>query len=190
MRSNLKPLGSNSSNGGVGTENYYEPVLITLSHNTVEQPPGTVLSFQNIRSQFTKVLHLQESPHRTALAFAIGIFIAFSPTYGLHTVTVALCTWVFRLNFLAIFLGALVNNPWTIAPILGLTLWTGFMLLGMPNSTSFQWETLTLDNLYEVISPYLLPFITGGCVLGLAGSLLAYPVALLIISKTRRPKSA
>jgi len=149
-----------------------------------------VLSFQNIRSQFTKVLHLQESPHRTALAFAIGIFIAFSPTYGLHTVTVALCTWIFRLNFLAIFLGALVNNPWTIAPILGLTLWTGFMLLGMPDSTSFQWETLTLDNLYEVISPYLLPFITGGCVLGLAGSLLAYPVALLIISKTRRPKSA
>ena len=149
-----------------------------------------MLSFQYIRSQFRNVLHLQESPHRTALAFAIGVFIAFSPTYGLHTVTVALCTWGFRLNFLAIFLGALVNNPWTLAPILGLTIWTGFMLLGIPDSPSFQWETLTLENLYDVISPYLLPFITGGCVLGLSGALLAYPLALLIISKTRRPKSA
>jgi uncharacterized protein (DUF2062 family) len=148
-----------------------------------------MLSIENLRSQFTNVLYLQEPPHRTALAFAIGVFIAFSPTYGLHTLTVVFCTWAFRLNFLAIFLGALLNNPWTIAPILGLTLWTGFLLLGMPDSTSFHWETLTLDNLYEAISPYLLPFISGGCVLGLAGSLLAYPIALMIISKTRRSTS-
>ncbi|MFB3071649.1 MAG: DUF2062 domain-containing protein, partial [Nitrospirales bacterium] len=46
-----------------------------------------MFSLASIRSQLTQVLHLQESPHRTALAFALGIFIAFSPTYGLHTLS-------------------------------------------------------------------------------------------------------
>ncbi|TKB87160.1 MAG: DUF2062 domain-containing protein, partial [Nitrospira sp.] len=40
----------------------------------------------DVRSLFRQVLHLDETPHRTALAFAIGSFIGFSPAYGLHMV--------------------------------------------------------------------------------------------------------
>ncbi|MDH5496837.1 MAG: DUF2062 domain-containing protein, partial [Nitrospira sp.] len=76
---------------------------------------------RSFRALLRQVLHLQESPQRTALAFALGIFIAFSPAYGLHTAMVALCTWLFGLNFLALLAGAFVNNPWTIILILGAT---------------------------------------------------------------------
>jgi uncharacterized protein (DUF2062 family) len=44
----------------------------------------------DVRSLFRQVLHLDETPHRTALAFAIGIFIGFSPAYGLHMVMVGI----------------------------------------------------------------------------------------------------
>jgi uncharacterized protein (DUF2062 family) len=40
---------------------------------------------RSFRALLRQVLHLQESPRRTALAFALGVFIAFSPAYGLHT---------------------------------------------------------------------------------------------------------
>ena len=144
-----------------------------------------MFSLSTFRTQLVNILHLQESPHRTALAFAIGVFIAFAPHYGLHTVSVVLCAWAFRLNYLVVFLGALVNNPWTIIPIIGATLYTGFALFGMPPTSSFNWEDIHINNLYEIISQYLLPFIVGGCLLGVVGAIVAYPVMLYTIRRYR-----
>ena len=145
-----------------------------------------MISLSSIRSQISQVLHLQESPHRTAVAFALGVFIAFSPTYGLHFVSVVFCAWAFRLNFPALLLGSLVNNPWSVAPILGGTMWTGFLILGMPDVPAFSWENLSLEGLYDLILPYFLPFLIGACTLSLIGALLAYPLALVIVSRYRK----
>ena len=41
---------------------------------------------QMFRSTFRRLLALDDPPERTALAFAIGVFIAFSPFLGLHTI--------------------------------------------------------------------------------------------------------
>lgn len=65
----------------------------------------------DVRSLFRRILQLEETPRRTALAFAIGVFIAFSPTYGLHMVMVGFCAWAFGLNAVALLAGAFVNNP-------------------------------------------------------------------------------
>jgi uncharacterized protein (DUF2062 family) len=125
------------------------------------------------------MLHLQESPQRTALAFALGVFIAFSPAYGLHTAMVVLCTWLFGLNFLALFTGALVNNPWTIIPILGATYWTGALLLGRTDMPNFDWQDLSFNGIYQQVLPYAAPFMLGGLVLSVLGALLSYPAAYL-----------
>lgn len=148
-----------------------------------------MFSITTFRSQLVQILHLQESPHRTALAFAIGVFIAFAPHYGLHTVSVVFFAWAFRLNYLAVFLGALINNPWTFVPILGGTLYTGFALFGMPQETSLHWQDIRMENIYDTLEPYLLPFIIGGCFLGLVGSLLAYPIMLFAIRRYRSFKA-
>jgi uncharacterized protein (DUF2062 family) len=132
------------------------------------------------------VLHLQESPQRTALAFALGIFIAFSPAYGLHTAMVALCTWLFGLNFLALLAGAFVNNPWTIIPILGATYWTGALLLGRTDAPTFDWHDLSFSGIYDQVLPYAGPFVLGGLVLSVLGALLSYPVAYFSLVKYRR----
>ncbi len=144
---------------------------------------------RSFRALLRQVLHLQESPQRTALAFALGVFIAFSPAYGLHTAMVVLCTWLFGLNFLALLAGALVNNPWTIVPILGATYWTGALLLGRTDTPTFDWHDLSFSALYQQILPYAIPFTLGGLILSVLGALLSYPAAYYLILR-HRPASA
>ncbi len=149
-----------------------------------------MVTIADIRTRLEQVLHLHESPHRTALAFAVGIFIAFSPTYGLHTISAVFCAWAFRLNAVALMAGTFVNNPWTMVPILATTFWTGFHVMGMPEGMPVQWSQLTLEGLYAQIQTYALPFFVGGILLSLLGTLLAYPVAYWMIVQARARRSA
>jgi uncharacterized protein (DUF2062 family) len=144
-----------------------------------------MFSLAHLRAQLRQILHLNESPHRTALAFAVGVFIAFSPTYGLHTLSVFFCAWAFRLNFAAVLAGSLINNPWTVVPILGATVWAGFQCLGMPQVPSFDWTDLRVSAIYEQVMPYAVPFFVGGFVLSGLAAVLGYLVAYLLITRYR-----
>lgn len=150
-----------------------------------------MVSLARIGSKLGQILHLHESPHRTALAFSVGVFIAFSPTYGLHTLSVVFCTWAFRLNGVALLAGSLINNPWTVLPVVGATFWTGCQVLGYPEVAPFNWTDLSPVSLYEQIWPYALPFFVGGFLLSLLSATLCYPAAYLFISqyRTRRRRS-
>lgn len=142
----------------------------------------------SFRSLLKQILHLQESPQRTALAFAIGTAIAFCPFYGFHMLLVVFCTWALGLNFVALLAGALINNPWTIVPILGATYWTGAFLLGQSESPSFDWNDLGFSAIYHQIMPYAVPFFLGGIVLSLASAIFAYPLAMYLIVKHRHQR--
>jgi len=140
----------------------------------------------SFRSLLKQVLHLREPPQRTALAFAIGVFIGFSPAYGLHTVLVFFFAWALGLNLLALMAGAFLNNPWTIVPILGATYWVGAVLLGRSDNPSFNWEDVSFRAIYEQVMPYAMPFFLGGFVLSLLGAALAYPLAYYFLAKYRQ----
>ena len=144
-----------------------------------------MLSMESLRQKINHVLHLQESPHRTALAFAIGTFIAFAPHYFFHTASAAFCGWMFRLNYVAIFLGTFINNPWTTIPILAASLYTGLFLMGESSHTTIEWHELSMENLFDMLSPYLMPFILGACTLSVISSLLAYPLMRWAITRYR-----
>lgn len=142
----------------------------------------------DVRSLFRQILHLDETPHRTALAFAVGVFIGFSPAYGLHMIMVGICAWTFGWNVVALLAGAFLNNPWTLIPILGATYWTGATLLGMREFPTFDWSDLSFTGLYHQVAPHAWPFVLGGMVLSVAGSLLAYPVAYVLLTRYRRAR--
>ena len=133
-----------------------------------------------------EALHLGETPQRTAVAFALGVFIAFTPTYGLHCASAVFLAWAFRLNFPALLVGSLINNPWTIAPIVGATMWTGFFLLGRPEAPDVAWKNLSIITIYESVLPFILPFTLGALTLSVLGALLAYPLGLLVITRYRK----
>ncbi len=139
----------------------------------------------SFRQRLIQVLHLNESPHRTALAFAIGVFIAFAPHYFFHTVSVMFCAWAFRLNYLAVFLGSFINNPWTAIPILAGSLYTGRWLIGESAQPAIEWNQITINNLFDVLAPYLIPFVVGACVLAILSSLIAYPIMLWTVTRYR-----
>jgi len=145
-----------------------------------------MVSMESLRQRLTEVLHLQETPHRTALAFATGVFIAFAPHYLFHTASAAFCGWLFRLNYVAIFLGSFINNPWTLIPILAASLYTGIFVMGDSSQPTIAWHELTMDNLFDMLSPYIIPFFVGACTLAVIGSLIAYPLMRWMITRYRR----
>ena len=57
------------------------------------------------------LLRLEDTPGRIALAFGLGIFIAFFPLLGIHTGLALLVAFSFRLSRVAILAGAWTNNP-------------------------------------------------------------------------------
>jgi uncharacterized protein (DUF2062 family) len=151
------------------------------------------MTWSRVKKTVQQILHLGDSPRRTALAFAIGVFIAFTPTYGLHTLTVFLCAWAFRLNVVAMLAGSFINNPWTILPILGSTMWVGLKLVPVGGAPTLDWNYFNIPILWQQFKPYFFPFVVGATVLGIACSLIAYPLVLFVLRRyhdTQRRLSA
>src|SRR4029078_5425971 len=85
------------------------------------------------RAAFRRLLAIDDPPERTAVAFSIGVFIAFSPFLGLHTSLAPLIAFVFRFNKVAIYTGTFVNNPpFTLVPIIVASYAVGAVLMGRP----------------------------------------------------------
>ncbi len=127
------------------------------------------------------LLHVDGSPHRTALAFGLGLFIAFFPLLGIHTGMALLIAFAFRLSRVAILTGAYVNNPWTLAPLYGIGTLVGCELLAVPPQglLHVDWRLLTS------LRPYVWPFVIGNLVCGVAAGLCGY-VALRLLLERRR----
>ena len=70
----------------------------------------------SIKDFIKKLLHVEDTPERTALAYSIGIFLGFSPFLGLHTLVGLAIAFLFGLNRPAILLGIWTNSPWWIVP--------------------------------------------------------------------------
>src|SRR6195256_3699467 len=85
------------------------------------------------RATFRRLLALDDPPERTALAFSIGVFLAFSPFLGLHTIAATLTAFLFRFNKIAIYAGTFINNPFlTLVPIIVASYAVGAFVLGRP----------------------------------------------------------
>ena len=141
------------------------------------------------RARFRRLLTLDDPPERTALAFSIGVFIAFSPFLGLHTIAATLIAFLFRFNKIAIYTGTFVNNPFlTLVPIVIVSYAIGALLLGRPLMLSETGlKVLThprifsgdyYRQLFAEAWAVFLPFAIGGLLLSVVCSLLAYPLTL------------
>jgi hypothetical protein len=150
------------------------------------------------RSAIRRLLAVDDPPERTAFAFSVGVFIAFSPFIGLHTIMAALLAFAFRLNKVAIFGGTFINNPFvTFVPIIVVSYAIGAVVMGrpirIPDSglallknpqllNSNYWREL-VSHAWEVI----VPFFIGGMALSVICSFSCYPLTLRFL---RSRKSA
>lgn len=141
-----------------------------------------------------ELLHLQDTPHRIALAFGLGIWIAFSPLLGLHTLMALGIAFAFRLSRAAILIGCYVNNPWTLAPLFLAGTLVGCRLLGVSTEglATIDWDQHGLafyTDLLAHLRPYLWPYIVGNTLLGVGFGLLSYFVLRTILIRRAQPKA-
>ncbi|MFN0107330.1 MAG: DUF2062 domain-containing protein [Blastocatellia bacterium] len=144
-----------------------------------------------LRRAFRNLLNLEEPPERTALAFAVGTFIAFTPLFGLHLMIAGLLLLVWRTNKAALFTGLFLTNPWTIAPVAAASWGIGRMIV---NSPPVELPTVTFSALVSsgfwlaLASQWrqLLPYWVGAMILAILASLIAYPLMLSMLRTYRR----
>ena len=153
------------------------------------------------RQRLRRLLAVDDPPERTALAFSVGVFIAFSPFLGLHTLMATVLAFAFRFNKIAIYTGTFINNPFlTLAPIIVASYALGALVMGRPLAlpegaldllkephllTASYWRQL-FEHLWDVV----LPFSVGATLLSVVCSLAAYPVTLrLLRAHARREKT-
>jgi uncharacterized protein len=150
-----------------------------------------------VRRWLESLLHIHDSPRRTAFAYAVGVFFGFSPPIGLHTVLALLVAFLFNLNRVAIILGAYTNLPWFAAPYYTLTTVAAAEFLGVrlpPHfahqfRSLFELSLLSHDfwaGLAKLLEPLLWPYTLGSLVGALVLGALAYVVALPTIIAGRR----
>jgi uncharacterized protein (DUF2062 family) len=153
-----------------------------------------------IRKAFRRLLAIDDPPERTALAFSIGVFIAFSPLLGLHTVMATVAAFAFKFNKIAIYTGTYINNPFlTLVPITVLSYAVGALILGRPLKIPESGIELLKNpdlfsrdyyhQLFEQSRDIVEPFAIGATVLSVVCSALAYPLTLRALRAYRRLKS-
>jgi uncharacterized protein len=134
---------------------------------------------------------LNDTPERIAFAFALGVFLAFSPLIGLHTLLGVIFSLMFGLNRFALLLGVFINNPWTLVPIYAAGTYLGGLIVGFPRITSFpsfQWSLLLNGSFWVHLASqwsFLKPLLLGSSILSVLAAGLSYLIALRIIRHYR-----
>ena len=132
-----------------------------------------------LRRTLHLLLQLSDTPHRIALSFAIGVWIAFSPLLGIHTGLALAIAYLFRLSRASILIGAYVNNPWTIAPMYTAGTVLGSYMLGISTEglSEIDWSLhghAFYAAMLQGLRPYVWPYIVGNTVLGSFAAVAAY----------------
>lgn len=144
-----------------------------------------------LRRAFRNLLNLDDPPERTALAFAIGTLIGFSPLLGLHTIIAAVIAVIWRLNKAALFTGVYISNPWTVAPVIAVSWAIGRLFVAAPPIELPQFTISALANAefwQQIGSQWrqLLPFAIGSMIVSILCSLVSYPLMLYVLRSYRR----
>ena len=146
---------------------------------------------RHLRRLAQLVLRVQGSPTQIARAFGLGVFLAFFPIFGIHTLLAFGLAFAFRLNKVAILAGTFMNNPWTIAPMYTAGTLLGSALLGVSPSAvgDIDWSLSGVefyDSLATGFRTLLWPFVAGNLVLGVVAGTVSFFVLRGILESRRR----
>ena len=148
---------------------------------------------------FHAIVSAHGSPRQIALGTAIGVWVAFTPTYGLQIILAVLLSTLVGASRAAAIVPVWITNPFTMIPIYGFTYELGRRLVGGPGTaaamlrlrravsrllTYDSWDII--DQFREMLSlgiELLLPMTVGGVIVGTIAAAITYPLILYPIKR-------
>lgn len=131
----------------------------------------------SVKRALTPALKQGVSRGEIASALALGIFIAFLPMVGVHTIMAFGLAFFLRLNPLVVFLGTQISNPLTFPFQLFISAQAGNLVL----HGSFLRIRFSGD--IDWVNTYLIPLIAGSLMLGALCSALSYVWSYRLLKK-------
>lgn len=131
------------------------------------------------------ILSLDNHPGHISAGFALGVFISFTPFFGLHTPMAIAAAFLLRLNKVTCLTGAWVNTPLTVVPVLLAGYRLGEHLLGRTPKPLVLKE-LNWEFGLELLKNHGAPIIIGTSILGFAAALVSYALLYYLIVRFRR----
>lgn len=143
---------------------------------------------------YARFLKIRGQPRQIALGFALGVFLAFTPTMGFQTVAAIFLASLLGWNKLAAAIGVWITNPLTAPLFYGSSYVVGARVLGRPARDDWP-PQLSLNGLFKSLAeaPDILWVLTvGGVLLGLPAAVMSYYLALGAVrryrARRRRPR--
>ena len=135
-----------------------------------------------------------DTPHRTAAAFACGVFLSFSPFLGLQIVIAVGLAVILRMSRMALLAGLCMNLPWIMLPWYTLTTVAAAAVLGTPVGPEVRSALTSLLDLsffstafwtqaVQIITPFFWSFLIGSTIGAIVIGIAAYLTVVRIISR-------
>ena len=154
------------------------------------------LTKKTVERWLESLLHIHDTPSRTAAAFGVGIAVGFSPFIGFHTILGLILAFVFNLNRVAVLAGMWVNLPWFIPPYYAATTAFGAWITATPMPPQFLSQLQNIaalaswrdraTGLGRLLRPLLLPYTLGSTIVALPLGVLAYRGVLAFLLARKR----
>lgn len=138
-----------------------------------------------VRMHLRRLLDLDGHPARIAAGFGVGIFISFTPFFGVHTPMAIVLALLFRLNKVATVTGAWVNTPVTVIPALVASHEIGRFILGTP-AVTLRPDHLDWDASLSLIRYHGGPLLLGSSIIGFCAGVTGYAFCYWLIIRYRR----
>jgi len=155
-----------------------------------------------------RLRRLPDPPHKIARGVAAGVFVCFTPLFGLHFLLAALLTRLMRGNILASILATFFGNPLTFPFIAAISVDLGSWILGQEQAfhlsslaaaftdafrelwfnlaALFSEDAARWGNLRHFFHRVFLPYLIGGIGPGLLTAALAYMITRPVIAAYQR----
>ncbi|MDQ7787972.1 MAG: DUF2062 domain-containing protein [Thermodesulfovibrionales bacterium] len=135
--------------------------------------------FTKLKQHIIQLMKKGLSPDEIAQGIAAGVFIAFIPFFGTHTITAIGAAQVLRLNTLIVILGTQISNPLSFPFQIFLSAEIGSLLL------KGQLIKITYSDSISLLGHYLPPILLGSFVLSLVASGLSFFLIRFLLKRRK-----
>lgn len=165
-----------------------------------------------VSAMLHRLRRLPDPPARIARGVAAGVFISFTPLFGIHVFGAVLLAWLIRGNIVAALIGTLVGNPLTFPIFAYVSVHLGHFLIGSDTNLGmdaifqmfraasvefwaniraiFTDDTARWGDLSSFVVDLFLPDLIGSIPIGLAAGFLTHRLTLPLVTayKARRTR--